>query len=367
MNNSEIDRVARQYAAERNLVVWEDFPWGGATVLWPDGAEFAAFLDVMERLNAPVLYMEGAGDIVGFASNGVIHAFPSPETRQRLVGEPLGAEIEFADYDESAVGVPDYRNPYYDYQSGRTVEGEFRELVDRIVADERFDGYRSRRLATEYVAHLDAHDAHIVENVAVRVFNETVGKELDNRATRLLPGLAADPEFDPLAWGADLEDFLAARLPVEDPRVLERLGSELPAYARESGLTSKAQREVAESARLVFDSLTPLVRDQLGFASKNAGRLQLVGSYLDEIPPNRKQHVLRELVDLESDVHAASREARYATATRRLVELGRTKAEISRRLGISTSVMDRIVRANRSDIELDPQDPIVTTLAPEIG
>jgi hypothetical protein len=367
MNSSEIDQEVRQYAAERDLVLWEDFPWGGATVLWPEGAEFAAFLEVMERLEAPVLYMEGPGDIVGFAANGVIHAFPSPEMRQRLVGEPGPAEIEFEVDDESSVSVPDYRNPYYDYQSGRTVEGELRELVDRIVADERFDGYRSRRLVAEYVAQLDAQDADTVENVAARVFNETVGKELDNRVTRLLPGLASDPEFDPLAWGGDLEDFLAARLPDEDPRVLERLGRELPGYARESGLASKAEREVTETARQVLGSLPPLVRDQLGFTSKNATRLQLIGSYLGDIPENRKQHVLRKLVDLESDVHAATREARYATATRRLMELGISKAEISRRLGISTSVMDRIVRANRSDIELDLQDPIVIMLAPEIG
>ena len=60
------------------------------------------------------------------------------------------------------------------------------------------------------------------------------------------------------------------------------------------------------------------------------------------------------------------REARYATAVRRLASQGQTRAAISRILGISTSVMDRIERENRKDVPLSSEDPILTDLAPSL-
>ena len=370
MESAEIGAAARAFAAERELIVWESFPWGGATVVWPAAEDLKGYLDVLQRVGARILYLEDDGAVLGFAANGVIHAFPSADLRQRLVDDPVaeGSDVDEGDEYGLSVSMADYSNPYYDYRSGRTIDGELRELVDRIVADERFDGHQSRRLCAEVTSHLDAEDSESVRSVAARVFNETVGKKLDNRAQQLVADLAGDPAFDPLAWGDDLHDFLSARVAEEDPRVLTRLQRELPGYARESGLARKAEREIAQSARQMLERIPPLVRDQLGFASKNATRLQIVSPYLDdELPDHRKHHVLRELVSIEADLYSATREARYATAVRKLLDLGIRKAEISRRLGISTSVMDRLASTHRSDVDLDAGDPIVATLAPEIG
>ena len=369
MERAEIDAAARAFAAENDLIVWESFPWGGATALWPEDGQLEDYLHLLERVGARVLYLQDDGDVLGFAAGGVVHAFPSSEMRQRLVGEPTEDDAEVGEDDDEygiSASTPDYHNPYYDYASGRMLEGELRELVDRIVADQRFNGYRSRHLVADHVGHLAAEDAETVANVAKRVFYETVGKELDSRAQRLVPDLAVDPEFDPLARGEDLHSFLTSRLAEEDPRVLERLGIDLPAYARETGLIRNAEREITQTARLLLDTLPLLVRDQVGFTSKNTARLQLLSPYLSDAPENRKLRVLRELVSLETDLHGATREARYATAVRKLLVRGLTKAEISRRLGISTSVMDRIVSINRSDVELATDDPILTALVPGI-
>lgn len=153
----------------------------------------------------------------------------------------------------------------------------------------------------------------------------------------------------------------------EDPRVVSRLQQELPGYARESGLARTAEREIAQSARDILEAMPALTRDQLGFASKKATRFQIVDSYLKSLPEGRRQGVVRELVRLEADLYSAMREARYATAARKLLEGADNKAGISRCLGISTSVMDRIMRDHRSDVGLNKDDPILTTLAPEIA
>jgi hypothetical protein len=68
----------------------------------------------------------------------------------------------------------------------------------------------------------------------------------------------------------------------------------------------------------------------------------------------------------ESEQSGAQREARYATASRRLSALGESRAGVSRLLGISASVLDRIERENRSDVDLASDDPILVHLAPQL-
>lgn len=210
MDDTEIGSIARAYAAERNLIVWESFPWGGATAIWAASQDLEGYLDVLHRVGSQILYLEGDGAFLGFASNGVVHVFPSDEMRQQLTNESEAGERETDDEGiELSVPLPTqaFRDPYYDFSSGRTLDGDLRDLVDTIVADERFDGYQSRRLAAELTANLEVEDAETVRDVATRTFARTVGKELDHRAQQLVAELAADPAFDPLAWGGELHEF----------------------------------------------------------------------------------------------------------------------------------------------------------------
>ncbi len=373
MDATEIGAVVRRHAEKHRLVIWESFPWGGATVLWPEAGDLETFLDVAHRVGARMIYVEDGGDVVGFAADGVVHGFATPAKRKQLVEEPSqdGAWVESdgADYDDDdQLGSSrDFSNPYFDYRSNRIIGGELRELVDRIVADEAYDGYRSKHVVADYARDLSVDDFETVRDVAGRVFRETVARDLDARAQRLVPGLAADAAFDPLSWGSDLDEFVRSRLVGEDPRVISRAKHDLLYYARERGLYGKAEQEVSRLAERLLEALPPLARDQFGFASKNVTRAQVAGPYLGEIPDIRRPYVLRELAAREAQQFASTREARYATAVRKLLELGITKADIARRLGISTSVMERIVSTHRSDVDLEPGDPLVTTLAPEVG
>jgi hypothetical protein len=362
----EIEAIVRGYATERGIVLWESFPWGGAIVLWPEDGHLEQFLELSRSLGSRILYLDAIEEVFGFAESGVIHAFPGARVRGRLalllsISGPVGE----LDDDASDEYDSDGEDLYRDCESGKPVSGELRELVDRVVADDRFDGYQSRWLVAEYTARLTTQDAETVERVAREVFNETKGKELDRRAQQLAPVLAGDHEFDPLAWGDDLSEFLTARLPDEDPRVIQRLRRELSDYAHEHGLTAEVRREVMALARQILDGLPLAIRDQFGFASRSQARLQLLDAELANVPAVRREHVLREIGNLESEQYRISRESRYATAVRKLLNGNNSRVEISRRLRISTTVMDRLLREHRVDVELDADDPIRTMLAPE--
>lgn len=371
MDDSAISAKAREFAAARGILVWDSFPWGGAMARWPEDSDLDGFLAVLERVGSKILYAERGEGILGFAVDGVVHIYSTASARERLIADeiPIGLFGEDERFDEpaGAYNRPDFSDPYYDTRTHEPLAGELRELVDVIVADKRFDGWFTRLIAAEHTAHLDAQDAERVQLVASRVFRETIGKQLDGRAGQVLQSLAADPSYDPLAWGQELREFIESALPGEDPRVLNRLQRDLPNYARESGLIEKARRENADTARRVYESMPVIDRDKLGFASRNAARLHIVEPYLESVVGSKRQHVLKAIIDLEEEMDSVAREARYATAVRRLIEDGKRKADISRRLGITTSAIDRLLSASRSDVTLDVDDPILTQLAPELA
>lgn len=261
-------------------------------------------------------------------------------------------------------GSRDYNDPYYDWQSGQKVSGRVRDAVDALVADDRFNGYRSGHVVAEYVAELDADDAEAVERVARRVFDEGVGKQLDHRATQLVQSLVKDPSYDPLAWGPESRAFVDERVKGEDPRLFERLESALSTYAYESGARTKAERELAKRAETILLALSLSDRDRLGFSSKSAAKLQVLAPYLEGESGGRAERLAREVANLEQERFGLSREERYATAARRLQAGGMTRAAVSRCLGISNSILERIVATHRRDVELAADDPIVTELAP---
>jgi hypothetical protein len=103
-----------------------------------------------------------------------------------------------------------------------------------------------------------------------------------------------------------------------------------------------------------------------GFTTRTAKRLQLADPYLSHVKETRKRFVIYWMSRIEGETDGLKREARYATAVRALVSRGESRAAVSRRLGISTSVMDRITRENRRDVTLATDDPILTDLAPEL-
>lgn len=374
MSKETIETEVRQFAARANAIVWEGIPWGGATALSPASLSLDDFLAIVRSVGAPILYLDPAGFATAFATSGVVHVFATPAERARLTGDD-SVDDEDAQLDEDedsdvgrswirVGGTRDYNDPYYDWQTGKKVSGRVRDAVDALVADKRFNGYRSGHVVAEYVSDLDADEAHVVERVAGRVFQEGIGKQLEHRATQLVKSLVQDPSYDPLAWGAESRAFIDERVEDEDPRLVERLERALASYAYESGARAKAERALAKRAETVLLALSPSDRDRLGFTSKNATKLQVLAPYLDGESGSSAERLAREVARMEQERFALSREERYATAARRLQAAGMTRAEVSRRLGVSNSILERIVTAHRRDVDLASDDPIITELAP---
>lgn len=368
-----IEAEVRQFGTQTNLVVWEGIPWGGATTLSPESQDLDDFLELARAVGAPILYLDPDGSATAFAANGVIHVFATPAERARLTGGDLEDDEDLPLDEEEDLssgriafrvgGSHDYNDPYYDWQSGKKVTGRVREAVDALVADDRFNGYRSGHVVAEYVAALDADEAEAVERVARRVFDEGVGKQLDHRASQLVQSLVKDPSYDPLAWGPEISAFVDERVEGEDRRLVERIERALSTYAYESGARTKAERELAKRAEVVLLALSPSERDRLGFSSKNAAKLQVLEPHLDGESGSRADRLAREVANLEQERFGLLREQRYATAARRLRDSGLTRAAVSRRLGISNSILDRITATHQRDVELAIDDPIVTDLA----
>ena len=170
--------------------------------------------------------------------------------------------------------------------------------------------------------------------------------------------------YDPLAWGPENRAFIEERVEDEDPRLLDRIERALSTYAYESGARTKAERELAKRAEAILLALSPAERDRLGFASKNAAKLQVLAPHLEGESSNKAERLAKEVARLEEERFGLPREERYATAARHLQASGMTRAEVSRRLCISNSIVERIVATHRRDVELTSDDPIRVDLAP---
>lgn len=374
MGPGPIEAEVRQFATRENLIVWEGIPWGGATTLSPESQNLDDFLAIARAVDTHIIYLNPNGSATAFAAGGVVHLFATPGERARLTdSDSLYDEELFLDgNDESSSGslairagvIRDYEDPYYDGQSGRKVSGKVRDAVDKIVADKRFNGYRSTHVVADHLSDLDADEAAVVERVARRVFDMGVGKQLDHRAAQLVQSLVNEPTYDPLAWGPETRAFIDEHVEDEDPRLIERLQHALSSHAYESGARTKAERALANRAETILLALSPSERDRLGFSSKNAAKLHVLGPLLEGEHGNRAERLAKEVARLEQERFGRAREERYATAARGLQARGMTRAEVSRRLGISSSVLERIVATHRRDVELASDDPILTDLVP---
>ncbi|KAA1419202.1 DUF4011 domain-containing protein [Nocardioides humilatus] len=276
--------------------------------------------------------------------------------------EQLAREAETIRPDLSR--VEDYL--YYDYSRDRELGRDLKRLVDELVMDPDYDGRNPSPVADSRTAHLSAEDAESVAYAAPMVWRETVGKALDRVTKKLVTHLAADPEFDPLPWEADISDFVARRMTGTRPGLVGLVQQQLNQYAYENGLIAKVEEELQREARTALSAMAPIDRDIYGFTSRNAKRLQLAEAYISHVKESRQRFVVYWMSRFEAEESGLEREARYATAARRLAAQGQTRAAISRLLGVSTSIMDRIERENRKDVPLSPDDPILTDLAPSL-
>ena len=255
---------------------------------------------------------------------------------------------------------------YYDYAREISLSAELRKVVNDLVLERDYDGRPGNAVVDARTAHLSPDDAESVGRSASMVWQDTIGKALDRTTKKLVTHLAEDPDFDPLPWKEDIDDFVASRLAGERPALVAGVQRELNHYAFESGLIAKVEEEMKRDARAALDAMPPLDRDNYGFTTRNAKRLQLAAPYISDVSERRRRFVIYWMSRIDGEEGGPEREARYATAIRALAGRGQTRTAISRTLGISTSVMDRIERENRHNVALAADDPILTDLAPAL-
>jgi len=253
---------------------------------------------------------------------------------------------------------------YHDHVHDRPLREDLRRLVNELVADPDYDGQPDNPVVDTRTAHLSSEDAALVIDSASMVWSGTVGKALNRTARKLVSHLAADPEFEPLPWEEDINNFVASRMTGKRPNLVTLVQQQLNQYAIDSGLVAMAEEEIKAQARAALGAVPLLDRDIYGFTSRNAERLQLAEPYISHVKESRRRFAIYWMSRFESGENGPQREARYATAIRALLGRGETRSAISRMLGISTSVMDRIQRENRRNVALTPDDPILTELAP---
>lgn len=309
--------------------------------------------------------LDGSPTGSGLAEHGAYESDSTPvevPSTPDAVIEAIASEVD--GYVPDLSRVEDYM--YYDYIADSPMRPELKRLVNEIVIDPTYDGGVGNEGIIERAMHLSVEDQRAVTNAASMVWGQTIGTAYRGAAARIAVHLAQDPDFDPLPWEEDINDFVASRMANKPPGLVMIAQRELNAYANEKGLIARVEAEIQRDAREALSQMTPLERDIYGFTSRNAKRLQLAEPYLSRVKQNRRKFVVYWMSRFESEELGLKREARYATAVRRLAAQGHTRAAISRALGISTSVMDRIERENRNDIPLESDDPIVTKLAPSI-
>lgn len=374
----------RDRARDLGMYVWDGLPEDEymSSVEWPN-TDSAAFLDVAHQAGARILYLSENhaedGTVLSveamFALHGIYHWFPAQpaddDTAVTLVGtngsasgrrESAADEVDSENLHEPWNWAPD---PYVSWVSGarRKITEPLRQLVDRVVDDPAFDSrHGNPEVLLAAVADLDPSDAADVRYVAPRVFDQKHGNALDKTAEELAPSVIRMPDYSPL-FDEDnrttiVEAYLRDHQPDADPRLLWRLVMAASNLAWENGERERADRALKRTAAKLLRSLPADVRDQFGFASRRPQQLAVLAPYLSDIDSRLHDHLLTDLRALESTDYAATREARYATASRTLITLGKNRSAVSRFLGVSTAVLQRIESTHRKDVQLAPEDPI---------
>jgi hypothetical protein len=284
---------------------------------------------------------------------------------QRSAGQTIEQLIRQADALSPDLSGVDEAT-YFDYEHSRPLPLELRTVANEIALDWECGGGADHPAALQRLAQLSASDSRAVGTVASRVWHESVYRALEPLAQRLALRLAEDPDFDPLPWGEWFDDFVGDRLDGHRPALTWITRQALFAIAESSGQIQRNESEVKYAAQAALSRMGPLERDVYGFTSRNARRRQLAQDYLNDIRPTRHELMIYWMSRFESEQSGAQREARYATASRRLRALGESRAAVSRLLGLSGSVLDRVERENPSDVQLALDDPILTHLAPQL-
>lgn len=264
------------------------------------------------------------------------------------------AGVTFEVSSQFRMAPPDSR--YWD------LPARLKRVADTIAADPRYEPLEKSReeVIAEHTVGLSSEDREYVEMAVPGRFETVYGADLnaeaDRWARRLLEIEGAVDLVEP--WSG-LKEAIAEHLPEVGVQLRRRVHSRVCEIVRETGLKDEAEARIEQITVDLLESLPPAVRDRLGFMSRTAARLEVLSPYTQHLTPHDRRQLRWRASDLEVRQYKQRREARYATATSVLMhDQGMTRAAASRVLGVSSSVLARLLRENPDRVDLDPNDPL---------
>lgn len=354
MASDTILRAIERVASDLSAVTWSGLPLGGAEIVWP-GRDVDAFLAQVAALEPRIIYVSPHADVAAVALEGVLHFFdPDGQRHEEGNTENISSYVS----NTSMRGSPD-----------KPERPDLAKLADEIAAHPHFHGRNTEDVIHELQAAIHPADFDDIQYEAMQRFERGVGAMLKQEARKITRTLLSHPNFDPLAlhtpFGADssvIEDAIQGR----DARLRRMVQDALQRTVWEQGLDQLALREVEAHAAKILKAIPILVRDKVGFASRNAFRDELLAPYLIDFTPGRHELIAAEVRRRELREFGADRENRYATAARMLLANGSPRKRAASVLQIGPATLDRILRTRLIDRPLSPKDPILTELAPEL-
>lgn len=358
----------REEAALRELFVWEDVPAQVPFVDMPTGSATSEMLDAAVRMGVSTIYVylddeEGAEvAIAGFAKEGIFHRLI------RVADQPLPAfdDDEEDDDEEDSFWASSY-GPAISYEK---LPSEHQALVDAILAHEDYDPDDHEwemEVLNEIAGDIDDEAYEQVKEVAEFRFRETLDSKMDTKADRTATSLAKDSAFDPLLDEEELEKWVLNKKDVNERRVARRVVRSLRHLAHTSGLWDAAHEAIRGEATAILDGMPGDLRDRLGFATRNAARAALLEPYLKQLPEARQEHLLYRICQIEEERDGIRRQKRYSSAVAILMkDHGESKAATGRILGLSTAVIDRLLRDFPKRINIK-NDEVLANLDSRLG
>lgn len=267
---------------------------------------------------------------------------------------------------------------YVEELTSRRFDAETRQLIVRILQDQRFEpGPKGRAVVREFARHLGGNELRAIAAAASEVFEvaeaiSSMSRWEDDEAERaaqrkqvskFAKRVLEDPDFDPLPpWSGEdpADDYFARAF----PELSQETRARIEFRVLSDGRAAEAVGEVERFAARVAGDLPQTLVDKLVLSTRNAHRESLLRDQIGAVSARRlgwtAYHIQRV-------VKANAEEAvldRYSAAAKTLNAYGWRKKDIAVALGVSAARVDRLLERATWQ-RLDATDPLLDA-APEL-
>lgn len=387
---AEVADSLKDTATALGLHIWPGTPeFSDGAVQWGDDEDPASFVRHGADLGAKVLYVstrEADGEVAHvravLAHHGILFQFDyaTPDLRS-LIGDVV---VGGSDEDEAETELTDDEVEAIALSLGRFDQGPAGEtwpdalkrimgsakraarlepIVDAIVADPGYGRFRNRPpIVAEHVKGLNDRDRHLVRQAVDHRWEVFLEPGLKAEADRLADEILERDDVDLFMhrWD-DFVGLVHRTIPDIDPQLAPFVAGAVRSGLRE--LLQEAKKRSVQEGPALYDALDPATRDALGFSKRPEIQAGLLEDALVDVPKPMRRLFVMELVEMEQERNMMSRERRYATVGRALLDRGKTKAAAARALGLSPTILDRLISSHRVDVAIPHTDYLAPLLS----